>query len=144
MKRSEVSFQRFGRTLQFYSCKPLPGPEQGLGCNKIHYKQRGSNLLLKAFKNKTFDTCLEFLEGALLIFKFYFYLFFNEFYWYVGAYYEPDILCLWFISKFSHLLEKCKKFPFGIVFLIGTDIGLSKVEGKPDVFLEPLACPVRK
>lgn len=85
-----------------------------------------------------------FPRSLTLNFTFIYLFFLNEFYWYVGAYYEPDILCLWFINKFSHLLEKCKKFPFCVIFLIGTDTGLSEVEGKPDVFLEPLACPVRK
>lgn len=61
-----------------------------------------------------------------------------------GAYFEPAIHFLWFISKFSYLSGKYKKIPFCIVFLIGTDTGLSKEEGKPYVFLEPLACPVRK
>jgi hypothetical protein len=85
MIRNSLGYPSKGVAEHWYST-------HGVGCNKVHYIYCGCNMLHKIFKNNGFDIGLEFFQGALFIFKFYFIL--DESHMHLGAYYEPDILCL--------------------------------------------------
>lgn len=65
------------------------------------------------------------MEAYLFLNLMFIYFILDESYLHLGAYYKPDILCLWFTS-FLIMQEDIRLFLH--VFLVGLDKGLSKVE----------------